>query len=223
MNGKPPGSNGHDGSPAVPPVAGRAGTSRLADRLAVGRGESPTPTPAPETGNGQSQPPASPSYSQRNVSPPPPPPRIEASATPPMSGLPNGSAGNGRRIAPKSARAALEPENVPMPTRRSRRVRHPLVIAGNAVFTLLILLAIVVGGALWVGKQRFEAPGPLPEEKTVNIPRGLGTRDIADLLAREGVIDQPWVFIGGVVALQARDGLKFGEYQFPKQLSLIHI
>ncbi|MBV9953779.1 MAG: endolytic transglycosylase MltG [Pseudolabrys sp.] len=107
-----------------------------------------------------------------------------------------------------------------MPARRSRRVRHPLVIAGNAVFTFLVLLAILVGGGLMIGKQRFEAPGPLAENKIVNIPRGLGIRDIADLLVREGVIDQPWVFVGGAVVLKAREGLKFGEYEFPKQASL---
>jgi UPF0755 protein len=115
---------------------------------------------------------------------------------------------------------ALEPERVPLPSRRSRRVRHPLVVAGNAVFTFLILISIVVGGALFFGKARFEAPGPLKEDKIVNIPRGLGTRDIADLLLREGVIDQPWVFVGGVFVLKAREGLKYGEYQFTKHASL---
>ena len=90
---------------------------------------------------------------------------------------------------------------MPGPTRRSKRVRHPIVIAGNAVFTFLVLLILAVGGALFFGKARFEAPGPLAEEKTVIIPRGLGTRDIADLLQREGVIDQPWVFMGGVIVM----------------------
>jgi len=95
-----------------------------------------------------------------------------------------------------------------------------VVVAGNAVFTFLVLLSVVIGGGLFFGKHRFEEPGPLPQEKIVNIPRGLGTRDIADLLVREGVIDQPWVFIGGVLVLKAREGLKFGEYQFPKYASL---
>lgn len=125
-----------------------------------------------------------------------------------------------RPFAPRSPRAALEPERVPLPARRSRRVRHPLVVAGNAVFTLLILIAIVAGAALFVGKQRFDAPGPLTEDKTVNIPKGLGTRDIADLLSREGVINQPWVFIGSVVVLKAKEGLKYGEYSFPKSASI---
>src|SRR5262249_27835578 len=125
-----------------------------------------------------------------------------------------------KRISPRSPRAALEPERVPEPARRSASARHPLVVAGNAVFTILILIAIVVGGTLLIGKQRFEARGPLAEARVVNIPRGLGNRDIAELLVKEGVIDQPWTFIGGVIALKARDELKYGEYQFAKQASV---
>ena len=121
---------------------------------------------------------------------------------------------------PRSPRAALEPQRVPMPKRRSRRVRHPLVIVGNAFFTLLVVLAVAVGAALYIGKQRFDAPGPLAEEKLVSIPRGLGIREIADLLAREGVIDQPYVFIGGVTVLKARGSLKYGEYKFTQHASL---
>jgi len=125
-----------------------------------------------------------------------------------------------RRITPRSPRAALEPEHVPLPTRRSRRARHPLVRAGNAVLTFFILIAIAAGAALVVGKQRFDAPGPLIEDRIVNIPRGYGTRDIAELLVREGVIDHPWTFVAGVFVLKARDGLKSGEYRFQKQASL---
>jgi UPF0755 protein len=124
---------------------------------------------------------------------------------------------------PRSPRAALEPERVPLPNRRSQRVRHPLVIVGNAIFTVLIVVTVAVGGALYVGKQRFETPGPLTEDKIVNIPRGLGIRDIADVLQREGVIDQPWVFIGGVLVLKARGELKSGEYQFTKGASLADV
>ncbi|MBI3436884.1 MAG: endolytic transglycosylase MltG [Proteobacteria bacterium] len=126
------------------------------------------------------------------------------------------------RISPRSPRAALEPERMPMPVRRrrSRSARHPLVIAGNAIFTTVILLAIIGGIVLMVGKQRFEAPGPLVDDKTVNISRGLRTREIADLLAREGVIDQPWTFIGGVIVRKVWEDLKFGEYQFARHASL---
>jgi UPF0755 protein len=97
------------------------------------------------------------------------------------------------------------------------------VVIGNAIFTALIVVSIAVGAALFIGRQRFEAPGPLPEDKLVNIPRGLGIRDIADLLQREGVIDQPYVFMGGVIVLKARGELKYGEYQFSRQASVAEV
>jgi UPF0755 protein len=128
--------------------------------------------------------------------------------------------GEPRRAAPRSPRAALEPEYVPEPKRPSRRARHPLVIAGNAIFTIILVVAIAAGIIYSFGKQRFDAAGPLDREKVVNIPRGLGLREIADLLAKENVIEQPWVFIGGVLVLKAREDLKYGEYKFGKNLTL---
>jgi UPF0755 protein len=124
------------------------------------------------------------------------------------------------RITPRSPRTALEPERVPPPARRSKKARHPLVVIGNAIFTFLVLIAVVGGGVAVLGKQRFEAPGPLADDKVVNIPRDLGIRQIADLLQQEGVIDQPYVFIGGVLVTKARAGLKHGEYQFTRHASL---
>ncbi len=112
---------------------------------------------------------------------------------------------------------------MPSPRHSSKRVRHPLVIAGNAIFTVLVVISVAVGGALFVGKQRFEAPGPLPEDKLVSIPRGLGIKDISEVLQREGVINQPWVFMGGVIVLKARGELKYGEYQFTKHASLADV
>jgi len=85
------------------------------------------------------------------------------------------------------------------------------------------VISITGGAALFFGKQRFETPGPLAEDKVVNIPRGLGIRDISDLLQREGVIDQPYVFMGGIIALKARGELKYGEYQFTKSASLAEV
>jgi UPF0755 protein len=160
---------------------------------------------------------------------------------PPTSGRPDGVAGllaataptssvsaasllDQKRIAPRSPRAALEPDHVPVPTRSfrpSRRARNPLVIVGNAFFTLLVLVLIVGGGAAVIGKTRFEAPGPLAEDKVVNIPPRSGMMDIADLLKREGVIDEHrLIFMGGVIAMKARADLKAGEYVFPKRASV---
>ena len=107
-----------------------------------------------------------------------------------------------------------------MPTSRSKRARHPFIVIGNAILSLFVLVAIAAAVALVAGKQRFDAPGPLAEDRVVNIPRGSGIRDIADVLVREGVIDQPWVFVGGVLVLKAREDLKAGEYQFKAHASL---
>jgi UPF0755 protein len=109
---------------------------------------------------------------------------------------------------------------MPEPKRPSRRARHPLIIAGNAIFSIILLLAIAGGVAWSYGKHKFEQQGPLDRDKVVNIPKGLGLREIADLLARENVIEQPWVFIGGVLVLKAKDELKYGEYKFTKQATL---
>src|ERR1700676_787560 len=129
-------------------------------------------------------------------------------------------AGEARRITPRSPRAALEPERLTVPTRWSKSARHPLVIAGNAVFTVLILIAIVGGILFAVVKHRLETAGPLEADKIVNIPPRLGIRDIADLLVKEGVIDHPLTFIVSALLAKTREDLKFGEYQFPKQASL---
>jgi peptidoglycan lytic transglycosylase G len=124
-------------------------------------------------------------------------------------------------ISPRSPRAALEPEQVPPPPKRSDRARNPFVVVGNAIITLLIILMIGAGAAYYYGKQTLEAQGPLQEDKIVNIPQRAGKRDIADVLQREGVIDvNPWVFIGSVFAMKASSDLKPGEYLFQKNASL---
>jgi UPF0755 protein len=124
-------------------------------------------------------------------------------------------------ISPRSPRAALEPEQVPPPPKRSERARNPFVVVGNAVITIVLILMLGAGGAYIYGRQKIEAPGPLQEDKIVNIPTRAGMTDIADILQREGVIDSNrWAFIGSVFALKARSELKPGEYSFQKNASL---
>ena len=124
-------------------------------------------------------------------------------------------------ISPRSPRAALEPEQVPPPPKRSERARNPFVVVGNAIITIVLALMIGAGVAYYYGKQTLEAPGPLQEDKIVNVPARAGMADIADTLQREGVIDSNrWAFIGAVLALKARSELKPGEYLFLKNASL---
>jgi UPF0755 protein len=136
------------------------------------------------------------------------------------TGVASAASRNGRHLTPRSPRTAIEPDMVDVPPSRSKRARHPFVVVGNAILTFFVLAAIAAGVTLTVGKQRFDAPGPLADDRIVNIPRGSSTHDIADLLVRDGVIDQPWVFVGGVLALKAREDLKAGEYQFKAHASL---
>jgi peptidoglycan lytic transglycosylase G len=164
------------------------------------------------------------SSSVREVSKSAPP--AEEPYPPLTEGLVNGvgavppEAKNAKPVTPRSPRNALEPDKIEMPARRSKSARHPFVIVGNAIISVFVIAAIAVGAALVIGKQRFDEPGPLPEDRIVNIAHGSGIRDIADVLTREGVIDQPWVFVGGVLALKAREDLKAGEYQFKAHSSL---
>ena len=64
-------------------------------------------------------------------------------------------------ISPRSPRAALEPEQVPPPPKRSERARNPFVIVGNAIITIILVVMIGAGGVYVYGKKMIEAPGPL--------------------------------------------------------------
>jgi UPF0755 protein len=124
-------------------------------------------------------------------------------------------------ISPRSPRAALEPEQVPPPPKRSERARNPFVVVGNAIITILLIGMLGTGAAYYYGRKTLEAPGPLQQDKTVVIPTRAVTFDIAEVLQREGVIDiNRWAFFGAVIALKARSELKPGEYAFQKNASL---
>ena len=124
-------------------------------------------------------------------------------------------------ISPRSPRAALEPEQVPPPPKRSERARNPFVVVGNAIITIILVLMIGAGGVYVYGKKMLESAGPLAEDRIVNIPARSKTREIAETLQREGVIDiNPWVFMGAAFALKASSELKPGEYAFQKNASL---
>jgi hypothetical protein len=70
------------------------------------------------------------------------------------------------------------------------RARHPFVFIGKVIISAVVLALLMGGMVLVSGKQRFDVPGPLGEDRLVNIPRGSGIREIADVLLREGVIDR---------------------------------
>ncbi|MFG1461371.1 endolytic transglycosylase MltG [Xanthobacter sp. DSM 24535] len=104
--------------------------------------------------------------------------------------------------------------------RPSRGARHPAVVIGSAIFT--ILLFVTVGGGLvaWYGQLKYAAPGPLAAEKNVLIPRGQGARDIAELLERQGVIDNWLLFMVAQQLAHRGQPLQAGEYIFKPHVPL---
>lgn len=78
--------------------------------------------------------------------------------------------------------------------------------------------AAIVAGLLW-GTARFVQPGPLVAPTTVIVPRGLGLEEIAALLGREGVIENPLLFTIGVRLFGGERTLMAGEYAVPAAVS----
>ncbi|MDP3710647.1 MAG: endolytic transglycosylase MltG [bacterium] len=66
------------------------------------------------------------------------------------------------------------------------------------------------------------SPSPIFQgKKSVNIDRGLGSRKIADLLKKEGVIQSKWVFVTYVSLKGVASDLKPGEYEFSSGDSIV--
>ncbi|MFD1333857.1 endolytic transglycosylase MltG, partial [Methylopila musalis] len=100
-------------------------------------------------------------------------------------------------------------------------MRHGALVGYlSGLFTFFTLVALALGGAIYYGKSLFDGPGPLEREITVVIPRNQGVGEIAETLARAGVLDHPKAFEAGVRLHRAGDGLRFGEYAFPAHVSM---
>ncbi len=127
------------------------------------------------------------------------------------------------RLNPRSPSEAIQPEPAPPPPPRSRRARNKLVVALSGVFTFLLLAAFAGGAALYVGHIQYESQGPLDEPRLLNVPRGEGALRVARMLEREGVIDNAWIFLGGVALSGARGRIQAGEYQFPERASMSEV
>ncbi len=123
-------------------------------------------------------------------------------------------------IVPKSPREAIEPEPAAPPPPASRHARKQWVVVGNAIFSTILLVMVVLGGAFWFGRQAFVTPGPLVQDRTVFIQRGSTTEQIGETLERNGVVSSGFVFNAAVWLIGARGDLKWGEYLFPARISM---
>ena len=105
----------------------------------------------------------------------------------------------------------------PEPTEpRPRRRRRLLLGLFLAFPTVLVFLGLA---ALWVARG-FDAPGPLAEERTVEIARGSGLNAIAQQLDQAGVVEPYWLFALGVRATGKARMLRAGEFLFPAGVSM---
>jgi UPF0755 protein len=123
------------------------------------------------------------------------------------------------RIAPRSPSEAIKPVPLPPPPPRHRRPRGGFLSALSGFLTLLVVLAIAAGLGVVLLDREANAPGPLQADKAVVVPRG-GTKDIAQLLTREGVIDQPVLFEVYARLNRQRGQLKAGEFLFKAGTSI---
>lgn len=117
-------------------------------------------------------------------------------------------------MVPRSPREVIEPEKAPLPPQRSGGSRHPVVVVLNFFMSLAVLSIIAMGGLLYWGKIEFEESGPLRQDRTVLIQPGTGLEKISNILERQGVISNRWLFTGAVKIYKSASKLKAGEYLF---------
>jgi UPF0755 protein len=144
---------------------------------------------------------------------------IESKAPDEAASRPRGLAG---RLVPRSPKEAIQPVAAPPPPPVTAERRHrPVINFISGFLSLVMVLALLAGGALFVGKIQFYASGPLSQDKIVMVRGGLA--EVADQLQREGVIEHPYLFMGALQVLGKASQLKGGEYQFKQNASLADV
>lgn len=124
------------------------------------------------------------------------------------------------RLAPKSPSEAIKPMAAPPPPPRLRRRRGGPLAIMSGLLTLLIAIAIAAVFGFGMVEREVTAKGPLQSDKVVLIPKNTGTGEIADILKREGVISQPFLFEAYALLNRQRGQLKAGEFQFKTGTSI---
>lgn len=129
-----------------------------------------------------------------------------------------------RPAAVKSAKQALRPERVPVPEKRSRKARSPVVVFLNFMMTLLVLCCLGAVAIYYYTMSAYRDPGPLAEATEFSVKSGAGLAMIARDLERDGIITDSRVF-RYVTAARMRDGrtLKAGDYEIEAGASMQEI
>jgi UPF0755 protein len=96
-------------------------------------------------------------------------------------------------------------------------MRRRAVRIGLLAFVLAAAALAAAAGWVW---RDFTAPGPAAETRTLVIPKGTGLRALARLLATEGVVRRPLVFVAGVRAMDLARRMRAGEFAFAPGMSM---
>ncbi len=83
----------------------------------------------------------------------------------------------------------------------------------------LVILVLLIGGGAFYAYREYERPGPLQDARALIVPRG-GIAEVADTLAREGVIAGTVAFQAAALATSSDGALHTGELEFPASVSL---
>ncbi len=126
-------------------------------------------------------------------------------------------------IMPKTASEALRPEAGTPPPKRSRASRSQVVVFMNFVISVVMLMVLAAGAAVYFGKQEFTEAGPSANGDTFLVKPNTGVQDIADQLERRGLISDARIFRLGVRAYGNDSALKAGEYEIKPKASMREI
>ncbi len=135
---------------------------------------------------------------------------------------------------PTSPAEALEPKLAPGPmakqTESLRRMPSMKRRGGGgfakfiySFFSLFLIVGIVGAVVFLFAMRSFETPGPLQRVVTIDIRPNTGLADIAEQLADENIIEDHYVFIGGIMLNKVDGKLKAGEYSIPPRASMHEI
>lgn len=145
-----------------------------------------------------------------------------------MSDTQTNTAEFGRRPEPpkpaaaKTASEALRPEKgtPPPASRRSRASRNQIVVFMNFAISLVMLIIVAAGIAVYIGKQSFDAPGPATEARTFLVKPNSSVAQIGAQLEQSGLITDAMIFRLGERAYRGDATLKAGEYEIKPGASM---
>lgn len=87
------------------------------------------------------------------------------------------------------------------------------------VLAIVGLMVMLLGGAAGYAVWSYDAPGPLPADNVVLVPRG-GLDQVADTLAQGGVVNSAFALRAAAIATRGQGAVRAGELEFPAAASL---